>query len=809
MAERVRSHDWGATKLGPIDAWPHTLVSYVSLILELPTPAIIFWGADQIQIYNDGYAVIMGPRHPRYLGATYRECWPDTYPLIYPWMRNVLDRGEVVRVDNTLIPVTRYGFEEEAYFTFTFNPLRDDDGRIAGIYQPVVEVTEAVLGQRRTETLHMMAAANTGKDPLEQASSALAANPSDVPFAQVFEWDPEHEEVRLVARVGDSRGGELAAIAKRVAESGAPESLGKVYVVPLRTSQDEPRRGAVVFGVSPRLHFEERYRVFFDSAARQIASILATREAARAERRHADTLVELDRASKEAAQQERQRLYAAFMHAPAAFCLLTGEALVLELANHACLRAWGRDDNVIGMPLLEALPELRDQPFPSLLHGVMRTGEPVRQQRIVARLDVDGRGELQDVYFDFSYEPVRDPSGAVNSVAVFAVDVTHQVLAQREIESALEDARRANQAKDEFLAMLGHELRNPMAPIVTALDMMKLARDRDVSRERDVIERQTRQLVRLVDDLLDISRITRGAFELSRSRVGLDAIIERAVETAEPLFTARHHRLQIDVPRDLVVDGDADRLHQVFSNLLTNAAKYTPPRGNIGVIGRRDGDTAVIVVRDDGTGIGADMLPRVFEMFVQERQEIDRARGGLGLGLAIVHAIVRRHGGEVTARSAGKDKGSEFEVRLPLSTEAAITTGTDTGRSGRIPLAASRGRVLIVDDNADAAIMLADVVAAMGHDARVVHDGPSALEVASTFRPHVALLDIGLPVMDGYEVANRLRAQQFPIRLIALTGYGRDSDREQSKTAGFDAHMVKPVDLGQLAQALQRLIVTP
>ena len=545
--------------------------------------------------------------------------------------------------------------------------------------------------------------------------------------------------------------------------------------------------------------------MFLDSAARQIASILGTREARRHARRHAETVAELDRASKDAALQERQRIYAAFMNVPGALCLVSGDALVIELANRACLRVWGRDERIIGLPLLEALPELHDQPFATLLHGVLRTGVAVRQEAILARLDLDGSGALSEVFFDFSYEPMRDAAGAITAVMVFAIDVTHQMRARRETEEALEDARRANRAKDEFLAMLGHELRNPMAPIVTALDMMKMHRDRDVSREREIIERQTRQLVRLVDDLLDISRITRGAFELVRTRVELDSVLARAVETAEPLFTAKQHRLAVDVPSGLVVDGDADRLHQVFSNLLTNAAKYTPPGGNIVVAGHGDDGSAVISVCDNGTGIAADMLPHVFEMFVQERQDIDRARGGLGLGLAIVRAIVRRHGGEVTARSGGKDQGSELEVRLPLA-DGVQRAPTITGRHARIPLAGASGRVLIVDDNVDAASMLEEIVKALGHDTHVVHDGASALDAALAFRPHVALLDIGLPIMNGYEVAKRLRAQQSPISLVALTGYGRDSDREQSKTAGFDAHMVKPVDLRELAATLQQLI---
>jgi signal transduction histidine kinase len=803
MAELVRTHDWSSTPLGPIERWPRSLVSYVSLILELPTPAIIFWGEQQTQIYNDGYAVIMGPRHPRYFGATYGECWPETYPLIYPWMRDVLDRGEVVRVENTHIPLTRYGFEEEAYFTFTFNALRDDDGRIAGIYQPVTEVTDAVLAQRRSETLRSMSPLTASGDPLEHARVALAASTNDVRFAVIFEWTGE--QLELVARIGDQSERDFSAVARRVSDAGRPARDGDVYLVPLRAGQDGMRRGVVVFGISPRLHFDDRYRAFFDAAGSQIAGVLASRHSRREAKRHAEVLAELDTASKAAAQRERQRLHAALMNAPGPFCMLTGEALVIEFLNDACMRVWDRDERIIGKGLLDALPELRDQVFPQLLLGVLHSGDSVQQQGVLAQIRAsDG---IRDVYFDFSYEPLRDETGQVSSVLVFAVDVTHQVVARRAVEHALDEARRANQAKDEFLAMLGHEMRNPMAPIVTALDMMKLRGDRDVTREREVIERQAKQLVRLVDDLLDISRITRGAFELTRSRLSLAHVVSRAVETTAPLFKTKGHSLFVTVADELVVDADPDRLHQVFSNLLTNAAKFTPAGGRIEITGRQDDRGAVVCVRDNGAGIAPDVLGRVFDMFVQARQDIDRSQGGLGLGLSIVRAIVERHDGVVTARSEGRGRGSEFEVRLPLVNE--LPDVARTGTDARIKIADSAGRILIVDDNVDAASLLADAVEALGHRACVVHDGPAALEIADQFRPDVALLDIGLPVMDGYEVARQLRSHEAtaPIHLVAITGYGQENDREESRRAGFDAHMVKPVDIAQLAATIEGLIV--
>ena len=793
-AELVRTFDWSRTPLGPIDAWPRALVSYVSMMLRLPTPAIIFWGDDQIQIYNDGYARIMGPRHPKYFGAPYRECWPDTYPLIYPWMRNVLDHGEIVRVDKTCIPVTRYGFEEDAYFTFTFSALHDDNGRITGIYQPVNEVTDVVLAERRSETLRALVPHADSDDPLQDVIAALSANRDDIRFAVIHEWNATEGRFDVLAQIGDIDAERIASFATH---RTTPERVDNAYVVPLRHSEQEPLVGVAAFGISERLHFDDKYRNFFETVASQVSSMIAAK-------RRADAAAELERATHAAAHDERMRLYTVLMNAPGLFVLLRGEDFVIELVNHACLRAWGRDETITGKPLLEALPELRDQAFPALLGEVRRTGVARGEKAALARLDKNGDGQLTDVYFDFMYEPLRDPSGAITSVIAFAVDVTHQVVAQRAIEGALDEARRANRAKDEFLALLGHELRNPMAPIVAAVDVMKHRGDASVTREREIIERQSKHLVRLIDDLLDVSRIARGAIELSRSRCKLDELIARSIETAAPLFEQKQHRLTSEVPADLIVDVDPDRMHQVFTNLLTNAAKYTPRGGQVHVQARRDGDKVSVMVRDNGAGISGEMLPRIFEAFVQERQGIDRSQGGLGLGLSIVRAIVRHHGGDVTARSEGAGRGTEVEVRLRLATANDAESTQQTGRH-RIPSA--RRRVLIVDDNMDAAALLADAVAALGHEARVAHEAATALKVtAEGFSPDVALLDLGLPVVDGYELARQLRAYAAGIRLVAVTGYGQDSDREQSKRAGFEVHMVKPVDIAVLAATIEQLM---
>jgi PAS domain S-box-containing protein len=391
--------------------------------------------------------------------------------------------------------------------------------------------------------------------------------------------------------------------------------------------------------------------------------------------------------------------------------------------------------------------------------------------------------------------------------AAVAVDkaeqFTEQVRARNQLEQARADAERANRMKDEFLAILGHELRNPLAPIFTALQLMKLQDSGALARERTVIERQARHLLRLVDDLLDVSRITRGTVRLAREPVNLADVVHRALQTVQPAIEERRLRVTVAVPR-AVVEGDEVRLSQVVTNLLSNAAKYTDPGGLVELRAERRGDRVSLSIRDNGVGIAPEMLPRVFDLFTQEEQSLERAQGGLGLGLAIAHRLVEQHGGTLTAHSEGPGEGSCFLLTLPALDQAAPVE-VDTGPI--MPAGASR-RILVVDDNDDARAMLVLALGAVGHEIFDAADGPQAIEVAAREEPDVALLDIGLPVMDGYELARRLREMPAlgDMKLVALTGYGQDSDRARSAEVGFDAHLVKPVSLDTLQEVIEELV---
>jgi signal transduction histidine kinase len=367
---------------------------------------------------------------------------------------------------------------------------------------------------------------------------------------------------------------------------------------------------------------------------------------------------------------------------------------------------------------------------------------------------------------------------------------------------ATAQARLAERRKDEFLAMLGHELRNPLAPLATAVELMRARDPQMFRREREVIERQVAHLSRLLDDLLDISKITRGKVELEREVIPLADVIAKAVEMASPLYEKRQHHLQVDVARTVRVSGDAVRLAQVFQNLLTNAAKYTPPGGHVSIAGALEDGDAVVRVTDDGVGIPPDLLGEVFELFVQGgERSLDRSEGGLGIGLTVVKRLVELHGGEVSARSDGVGRGTEMTVRLPAADSVELQLPASAIAADSF---GQQRRILIVDDNVDAAEVLGDYLRERGFVVELAGDGPTALAQIDTFVPHAAVLDIGLPVMDGYELALRLR-ERWPaaqLRLIAVTGYGQDADRERSRAAGFDEHLVKPVDLAALERAL-------
>jgi len=370
----------------------------------------------------------------------------------------------------------------------------------------------------------------------------------------------------------------------------------------------------------------------------------------------------------------------------------------------------------------------------------------------------------------------------------------------------VQDLEKAAQNVNEFIATLAHELRNPLAPIRNAVHIMSQVPAGDPAQKamRDTIDRQSAQLSRIVEDMIDIARITRGALAIERRRLDIADVVRHAVETSTPVIQAGGHSLEIDLAAEpTFVTGDLQRLAQVLSNILNNAARYTPAGGSIAVRARVEDGQAVVRVRDSGRGIEPEMIDRIFDMFVQGRAPLQRVGGGLGIGLALARRIAELHGGTVEAQSEGPGRGSEFTLRLSLAKPETVAEEA-TQRLAKKDHPPVARRILVVDDNADAAAMLDMLLRSLGHATRVAHDGSAALKVAQEFRPDIVLLDIGMPGLDGYEVARRLRGlmPNRRLRIVAVTGWGQDADRQRSREAGFDLHLVKPVGASELAQAL-------
>jgi signal transduction histidine kinase/ActR/RegA family two-component response regulator len=554
------------------------------------------------------------------------------------------------------------------------------------------------------------------------------------------------------------------------------------------------------------------HTVVVERPVRKRSLLSAVRSALRARRNQyviRDAILERERQARElSAQEERLR-----------FALSAGRLgsweLDLETQSYDCSDICKAN---YGRPL--------DQPF--TYQDCMASIDAADRARVQAALD---DSLVNQTPYDIEYRvnwpngeihwlmvrgrAVYDASGRPTRMAGVSLDVTeekrlHEALVESQAELAFqaEQLRAADRLKDQFLATLAHELRNPLAPIRTGLSLVSDAKDPDVSHKAlGVMQRQIRHMVRLIDDLLDVARIKQGKLELKLERVPLADAIEEAIEASMPAVQRAEHRLRTHLTDEsLFVDADQTRLAQVVSNLLNNACKYTPNGGEIELSVRRDGDSVVISVSDNGLGVPSNCLDDVFQMFNQVDRSLDRAQGGLGIGLALVRTLVEMHGGRVEAHSAGLNRGSTFTVRLPLAPSQRAEVAPF---SERAPVVQQNDRILVVDDNTDAADLLALMLDQAGYETTAVTDGPTAIEAAQRLTPQIVILDIGLPGMSGYEVAQLLRkdARLAGTSLIALTGWGTPEDKRKALAAGFDEHLTKPVAAEDLHAALARAAV--
>lgn len=789
MGQVIFDHDWTDSGLGPLLTWPHHLKFAVNTMLLMPSAAILLWGRDLVQIYNDGCRNLMGAKHSVCLGRPTRECWPEIWDFAFPICEAVMQRWESFNFEDKRLVVNRNGTSEEVFATLAYSPV---PGNIFAEIPDGVTVERAEAGGvlvMVTETTELVRAraCEAEKAQLKEALAEQALRESENRFRQALEIDTVgvvfFDNAGLTTETN-------AAFLKMSGFSCEDQEAGRLQCDNLtppewhsRTSRatEELRATGRAVPYEKELFRKDRSRWWALIAAKRlndketVAYVIDITERKRAE---------------QSLRESEARFRALAEASPALIWQVDPRGETVYVNQRA--------SELMGM----STKELMVREWHSVLHPDDTPAYVVAfDQAVLDRSYFKRRVRIRNREGGWrwlkSYAmPWFTAAGEYAGHVGISLDITEAVNA----ETAL---RETNRCKDEFLATLAHELRNPLAPIASALTLIAQP-DGATSLPRllPIISRQVNYIVRLVDDLLEISRITSGKIELRMAPTDLAGVLRDAIDANNLEINEKQHELSVSIPQTpLLVQGDAVRLEQIFTNVLNNALRYTPNCGHIWVTAWQEDNSAVISIRDNGIGILPGMLPRLFDMFSQERRSGMGPQEGLGIGLSLVERLVKMHGGTVEARSEGKDKGSEFIVCLPLR---QTRTDKKIQQSEEAALVKPGLRILVVDDNHDAAEVLRMLLQSMGANVEAVDSGPAALAAIPDYRPNVILMDIGMPGMDGNEVARRIRQQSefSDIKLIALTGWGQEKDRQRSKESGFDHHFTKPVNFPALANLI-------
>lgn len=775
MGILMRAHDWANSPLGEPSTWPQSLRSFVGLILNSKFPMFVAWGTELAFLYNDAYAEILGDKHPLALGRRFDEIWSEIWHDIHPIVESAM-AGHATYFENLPFTMNRKGYDEQTWFTFSYSPLRDENGTVAGMYCACTETT----AQMNAERLRIQENESL-RDLFEQAPGIMVVfrEPShvfEIANAAYRQLVGNRELIGKTVReaLPEIDGQGFFEMLDRVYTTGEPVQ-GRAAPVQLRRASD---------GVWEERFCDFVYQPIKNTAGKVTGIFLEGSDVTEAVK--AQSVI----------RENEERLRQLANTIPHLAWMADADGWIhwyndrwyeYTGTTHAQMQGWGWQS--VHDP--DKLSEVMAQWTASIKLGTpFEATFPLRA----------ANGEYR-TFFTLA-APLRNADGEILQWFGTNTDVTG-------IEQAQEELRASNRRKDEFLAMLAHELRNPLAPISSAAELLKLNDcEGNVARQTgDIISRQVQHLTDLVDDLLDVSRVTRGLVTLQKEVVDINVVLDDSVEQVRALIDSKRQHLSVFPSRkSVLVEGDRTRLVQIFANIINNAAKYTPEQGYIVVQLTTLGHEVEVVVEDNGIGISQDLIAHIFDLFTQAERSPDRSQGGLGLGLALVKSLTELHDGSVSVTSAGPGRGSRFAVRLPLVEQVDAEPALPSQPSNVVQ-SSDRLRLMVVDDNVDAAEVLALLLETVGHDVVVEHSALRALARARELAPQLIFLDIGLPDVDGYELARRLRAMPETAQavLVAVTGYGQAQDMERTKAAGIDHHLVKPVKLASILSCLPTL----